>query len=197
MRIDSQITNFLVGTVALGFCLWLISCSGPIRNETPAAPTTAPAPMTPPTQPAPSTDIPTSTSEPDSDSESEPLADVVSVDVSGSENDYRFSVGVASPDTGCDQYANWWEVVSADGELIYRRILLHPHEAEQPFVRSGGPVAVAADAVVIVRAHMHPTGYGGHVMRGSVSDGFTTEAGDPNFAVGLANEPPEPEGCDF
>jgi hypothetical protein len=119
------------------------------------------------------------------------------VEVSGSAEDYRFSVGVASPDTGCDQYANWWEVVSTDGALLYRRILLHPHENEQPFVRSGGPVPVAADTEVIVRAHMHPTGYGGQVMRGSVEGGFTTELGDPDFAAELADAPPEPEGCGF
>jgi len=70
------------------------------------------------------------------------LADVLSVEVTGSPNAYQFSVKIASPDTGCEQYADWWEVLSEDGQLLYRRILLHSHVNEQPFVRSGGPVNI-------------------------------------------------------
>ena len=62
--------------------------------------------------------------------ESDVLANIVSVDVSAS---FVFSVGIASPDTGCDQYANWWEVVTPGGTLLYRRILAHSHITEQPF----------------------------------------------------------------
>lgn len=125
------------------------------------------------------------------------LADVISVDVSGEESAYRFSVGISSPDTGCDQYADWWEVVSQEGELIYRRILLHSHVEEQPFVRSGGPVSIAVDSVVIVRAHMNTDGYGGAAFQGSVQSGFSETDLDPDFAAELAEEPPFPEDCAF
>ena len=57
---------------------------------------------------------------------------------------------VASPDTGCDQYANWWEVITEDGALIYRRILGHSHVNEQPFIRSGVGVVIDENQVVIV-----------------------------------------------
>lgn len=88
------------------------------------------------------------------------LADIVSVTTTGEENGYQFAVGISSPDVNCDQYANWWEIVSQDGNLLYRRILAHSHPTEQPFVRSGGPVEIASDEMVIIRAHMHPGAMG-------------------------------------
>ena len=35
------------------------------------------------------------------------LPAVVSVEVNGTSGDYTFSVGVLSPDLGCEQYADW------------------------------------------------------------------------------------------
>jgi len=129
--------------------------------------------------------------------ENRALADVISVQVTGNAGAYQFSVGISSPDTGCDQYADWWEVVSEQGELIYRRILLHSHVDEQPFVRSGGSVEIAADTTVWVRAHMNEGGYGGDAFRGSVQDGFTQAEMDPEFARELESAPPLPEDCAF
>jgi hypothetical protein len=125
------------------------------------------------------------------------VADVVSVEVRGEPNVYQFSVGIASPDTGCEQYADWWEVLTGDGELLYRRILAHSHVDEQPFVRSGGPVAVAPDTVVWVRAHMHPGGYSGVVMKGTVQAGFEVVDLGADFAAQVESEPPQPTGCAF
>ena len=124
-------------------------------------------------------------------------AEIVSVTAAGNAGAYTFSVGISSPDTGCAQYADWWEVVRPDGELVYRRILLHSHVGEQPFVRSGGPVAVAAADVVWVRAHMHPGGYGGKAFRGSVQEGFAAAELPTGFATDLAGAPPLPDGCNF
>lgn len=125
------------------------------------------------------------------------VADVVSVEVTGDPNAYRFSVGIASPDTGCDQYTDWWEVLTEEGELVYRRILAHSHVDEQPFVRSGGPVAVEADTVVLVRAHMHPSGYGGSVMKGTIQAGFEQVELGSDFAPDVESKPPQPTGCAF
>ena len=129
--------------------------------------------------------------------QSEALADVLSVKVTGNPNAYRFSVKVASPDEGCEQYADWWEVLTEDGVLVYRRILAHSHVDEQPFVRSGGPVEIAAETVVIVRAHMHPGGYGGKAMKGTVKDGFKDIDLAADFAAEVETEPPQPTGCAF
>lgn len=128
------------------------------------------------------------------------FAVVNSVTVSGSENNYNFAVSLTSPDTGCGQYANWWEVISAGGKtLIYRRILGHSHVNEQPFTRSGGPVAVAADTELIIRAHMHPSGYGSGiiVMKGTVAKGFLPFDVSVDFGSDLEKASPQPTGCAF
>jgi len=124
-------------------------------------------------------------------------ADVQSVLVSGIPGSYRFSVAVLSPDTGCDRYADWWEVLSSEGQLIYRRVLLHSHAGEQPFTRSGGPVNVRPEETIIVRAHMNDMGYGGVALRGNVVTGFTPTELPPAFAMDVENQEPKPQGCAF
>ena len=124
-------------------------------------------------------------------------AHVVSVEISESsvQNAFDFSVGIESIETGCGQYANWWEVITPAGTLLYRRILAHSHINEQPFVRSGGPVRIEASTVVYVRAHMHPTGYGGTAFRGSFENGFDSFDLNSTFATELAEQDPLPTGC--
>ncbi|HEY3498776.1 MAG TPA: hypothetical protein VGK73_28995 [Polyangiaceae bacterium] len=138
-----------------------------------------------------------------------PYANVVAVASSGSETSYRFDVSIESSDIDCTQFANWWEVLGEDGALLYRRILEHSHtdengtsDADAPgntFTRDGGPIAITADTVVIVRAHMsNLSGYNGRVMRGSPGAGFA-DAPDitPDFAAGVEDDAPQPTGCDF
>ena len=124
-------------------------------------------------------------------------ADVVAVDVSGSSGSYDFAVTLKSPDAGCSQYANWWEVLSEDGKLIYRRILWHSHVDEQPFTRSGGPVHIGPDTVVYVRAHMKVGGYGGMLMKGTVHKGFQKIEPKPSFAADAERLAPQTNECWF
>ncbi len=128
-------------------------------------------------------------------------ATVSAVEVSGdAASGYTFAVTVESPDEGCDQYANWWEVISEDETeetLLYRRILAHSHVDEQPFARSGGPVMIEADDRVVVRSHMHPTGYSTQAMKGSVDEGFESTSLPPEYASELATAEPLPTGCGF
>lgn len=126
-------------------------------------------------------------------------AAVTEASFTGEPGAYQVSVTVTSPDTGCDQYADWWEVISADGELIYRRILAHSHVDEQPFTRSGGPVAIAPTDLIFIRVHMNNTGYSSQVLQGTVADGLrtTTLLIDPNHAADVASQPPQPSGCAF
>jgi hypothetical protein len=124
-----------------------------------------------------------------------PDARVTGVRSSGAAGSYTLIVTIASNDTGCSHYADWWEVVDEAGGLVYRRVLLHDHADEQPFSRDGGPVAIRADQVVTVRAHMNTSGYSAAAMRGSVATGFTPVNLAPEFAQGLATKPPLPDGC--
>ena len=131
-------------------------------------------------------------------SSAENVASVTLVETTTQSPDsHTFAVTISSPDTGCDQYADWWEVITPEGDLLYRRILAHSHIDEQPFERTGGPVNVAPDQTVIVRAHMHPSGYGPQAMQGSITDGFETVTLPTNFALALAEEEPLPGDCTF
>ncbi|NKB65865.1 MAG: hypothetical protein GKR89_02275 [Candidatus Latescibacteria bacterium] len=124
-------------------------------------------------------------------------AHITAVAASERAGGFNFSVTVLSPDLGCQQYADWWEVLSQDGELLYRRVLLHSHVGEQPFSRTGGPVNIAADQTVWVRAHMNTSGYGGTAYTGSVQAGFQAAGLDSSFAPEVDGQPPLPTGCDF
>jgi uncharacterized protein YceK len=82
---------------------------------------------------------------------------------------WTFEVTVEHPDTGWDNYADGWNVVLPDGTVVkpqddaaFTRLLLHPHETEQPFTRSQSKLVIPAEiATVTVRAHDLVDGYGG------------------------------------
>jgi hypothetical protein len=82
---------------------------------------------------------------------------------------WRFDVTVRHPDSGWEDYADGWDVVTLDGLVLkaneddpFTRLLLHPHENEQPFTRSqSGIVVPEGVTVVIVRAHDLVDGFGG------------------------------------
>ncbi|SLN76848.1 hypothetical protein OCH7691_04212 [Oceanibacterium hippocampi] len=89
-------------------------------------------------------------------------ADVVAVTVEKTGPEvYRFRVTVRHDDSGWDHYANRWEVLDMQGNLLGQRVLMHPHVDEQPFTRSG-MISVPMDVKrVRVRAHDLKDGYGG------------------------------------
>lgn len=124
-------------------------------------------------------------------------AQVLRVEAREKPGSYNFAVTISSPDTGCEQYANWWEVLSEDGKLLYRRILVHSHVDEQPFTRSGGSIPLQPNQVAIVRVHMHPTGYSTQAQNGTVENGFNPITLDKEFALELARQEPLPKGCAF
>lgn len=126
-----------------------------------------------------------------------PSAAITAVSVTGEPGGYTFSVTIQSPDTGCEQYADWWDVFRPDGTLVYRRILAHSHVNEQPFTRSGAPVNVAADEMILVRAHMNSSGYGEQVFSGSIEQGLMIDTLDSSVAEELEVADPLPDSCAF
>ena len=89
-------------------------------------------------------------------------ADVVRAEARAEGGAWRFRVTVAHGDTGWDHYADKWDVVAPDGTVLGTRVLLHPHETEQPFTRSLGGVEIPQVMnEVTLRAHDSVHGYGG------------------------------------
>ena len=75
---------------------------------------------------------------------------------------YDFDVTVRSVDKGWEYYADAFEVRAPDGKLLGQRILLHPHETEQPFTRDLYGVRIPAGIErVTVRARHKPKGFDG------------------------------------
>ena len=101
-------------------------------------------------------------------------------------NSWTFHVMVQHPDTGWDDYADGWDVVLPDSTVIkpdpeipYTRLLLHPHEAEQPFTRSQNGILIPNGITKIkVRAHDLVAGFGG----GEIIVDLNSDSG-PGFEV--------------
>lgn len=124
-----------------------------------------------------------------------PAASILAVAVNGSAGAYQFTVTINNHSLDCDRGADWWEIVSKDGSLIYRR-LLQPHHVGQPtFDSVGGPVAIDADTVVWVRLHQGSAGYATTALKGSVTTGFQERSVSRGFADDLARLPPLPSAC--
>jgi hypothetical protein len=99
-------------------------------------------------------------------------ADVIDVSVTRTAEDtYTFDVTVRHDDTGWDHYADRWQVIGPDGAVLGERVLLHPHETEQPFTRSLSGVVIPAEIEeVTVRAGDKVHGFGGAEMRVALPD---------------------------
>ena len=135
-------------------------------------------------------------------------AHVRAVSISGDAGAYTVAVTIESADVDCDQFCNFWEILDEEGHLIFRRNLDHSHTDENgtsdpgapgnTFTRSGGPVDLASDQVVLVRAHMSTGGYEGDVMRGSAEEGFEVVRDLPgDFAADVEFEEPLSHTCLF
>jgi len=94
-------------------------------------------------------------------------AQVVGVKVTGeSGGTWRFDVTVRHNDQGWDHYANRWEVVDPDDSTMYgERVLLHPHDDEQPFTRSQTGIEIPDGVTaVLVRSRCLKHGYSGKAI---------------------------------
>ena len=80
---------------------------------------------------------------------------------------YAFHVTVRHNDEGWDHYADLWQVIdTVTGTILGERVLLHPHENEQPFTRSqSGIVIPDGTAAITVRAKCTKHGYEGKQVK--------------------------------
>jgi hypothetical protein len=140
---------------------------------------------------------PTPTPEHAAEAVAQQPAGITDVFVTGTPGAYTFAVTVDSPDTGCDSYVDWWEVVTLDGELIHRHTLLHSHPDEQPFTRAGGPIAIGEDDEVVVRAHMNSMGFGVSALRMRATGRQTLVELAPEFGAALESQQPQAPDCAF
>ena len=89
-------------------------------------------------------------------------ADVIDVKVVKVDADvYRFSVTVRHEDEGWDHYADRWDILDMEGNNLGSRVLMHPHEDEQPFTRSKTLSLPMHVEKVRIRAHDKVHGTGG------------------------------------
>jgi len=92
--------------------------------------------------------------------------------VKSSNGTWTFHVTVQHPDTGWEDYANGWDVLTPDDQVLkpdpdspFTRLLLHPHESEQPFTRSQSGIVIPPGVTQVrVRAHDLVDGYGGRMV---------------------------------
>lgn len=76
-------------------------------------------------------------------------------------SDWTFSVTLRHGDTGWDDYADGWRVVTDAGEVLGTRTLFHPHVNEQPFTRSLSDVVVPEGMTrVFIEARTNTDGWG-------------------------------------
>ena len=89
-------------------------------------------------------------------------ADVVEAEASCRGEICSFRVTVRHADAGWKHYADGFEVLGQEGEVLGTRVLRHPHVDEQPFTRGLSGVKIPQEITrVRVRAHDSVHGHGG------------------------------------
>jgi hypothetical protein len=179
--------------LALSSLLALVAC-GPAPAAVPPSATTSALPPTeatsalPPTE-TPSAAPPSEVPSPIPPTQGEGNADVLHVRAMQAQGGtWTFHVTVQHADTGWEDYADGWDVLTPNGTVLkpdpkspFTRLLLHPHENEQPFTRSQSGIAIPTGVTQVhVRAHDLVDGYGGREVLVDLTvrsgDGFEVQA---------------------
>ncbi len=74
---------------------------------------------------------------------------------------YTISARVKHADSGWDHYADAWEVLAPNGDVIATRVLAHPHVNEQPFTRAKSGIKIpegVTEVTIRARDSVHGTG---------------------------------------
>ncbi|MDY6941245.1 MAG: tetratricopeptide repeat protein, partial [Cyanobacteriota bacterium] len=123
------------------------------------------------------------------------------------EGKYKLSVKIQSPDKSCSRYADWWEVLSEEGELLGRKILDTPHEFERPFTTEK-TLSLDPKQTILVRAHFSDDlddnsnngidKYTTQAMKGKVGkpDSFESIRLPARFAISVEKDGEQPTKCE-
>jgi hypothetical protein len=85
---------------------------------------------------------------------------------------FDVSVTLSSPYDTPQRYADGWQTLDADGNVLGTHTLLHDHAAEQPFTRvQRGVVIPDGVAAVTVQGRDQANGFGGLTLTVAVPDG--------------------------
>ncbi|MGH1486600.1 MAG: hypothetical protein ACRBCI_10300 [Cellvibrionaceae bacterium] len=92
-------------------------------------------------------------------------ADVINVEARyNGGNSFQIITTVKHADTGWKHYADGWEILDEQGNVIGKRVLYHPHVNEQPFTRSHTLDIPKSVKQITVRALDSVHGQGGKEM---------------------------------
>lgn len=81
-------------------------------------------------------------------------AEIVSAEFRQQGDAWTVATTLRHADAGWDHYADKWRVIDGQGKVLGERVLLHPHEQEQPFTRSQSGIRISAEtSIVYVEAH--------------------------------------------
>ncbi|WP_413698946.1 hypothetical protein ACLKMH_15420 [Psychromonas sp. KJ10-10] len=82
-----------------------------------------------------------------------------------SDKTWCFNTRVRHQDEGWEHYANVWKIHDLNDQQLGERVLLHPHDTEQPFTRSLCQVVIPENiSKVVVSAECNLHGDGGQVV---------------------------------
>lgn len=67
---------------------------------------------------------------------------------------WTVAVTLKHDDSGWDHYADQWRVIDENGSVLGTRVLLHPHETEQPFTRNQSGINIPENIThIFIDAH--------------------------------------------
>lgn len=90
-------------------------------------------------------------------------ANVVGVEWRVMNGVHRFDVTLYHDDDGEEGYADWWQIETADGEVLARREMRHSHGTRE-FTRSESVRLPDGVTCLVVRGHDRTHGFGGQAM---------------------------------
>ena len=89
---------------------------------------------------------------------------------------WTVSVTLLHDDMGWDHYADKWRLVDSNGTVLGERVLLHPHDNEQPFERSVSGIDIPEGASHLY-VEAHDTVHGWSDQRLEIDLGELSEEG--------------------